>query len=166
MKTFLLYWNPFFSSYKQDRFLRDFGFQKPLDVLTDDFDWDRSPYNFNWSIVEHEKAERGDRFIFIKVGYDKPTGIIGVGHFTSDPYLDEDWSGMGRKTYYVDMEWDAVINPTSDKILKTDVLTEAIPEINWTKGAAGVEVAPDLAEKIELVWKEHLDRVRARVLID
>ena len=160
MATFLLYWNPFFSSYKLDRFLRDFAFPEGKDVLTDADDWDRSPDSFNWSIVEHGKAHCGDRFIFVKVGYEKPTGIVGVGTFTSEPYPDEDWSGQGRKVFYMDMDWETVINPTSDKILKTHQLIEAIPEVMWSKGKAGVEVAPEIAAKIEALWQKHLDSIQ------
>ena len=160
MATFLLYWNPYFSSYKLDRFLDEFDFPEGVDVLTDSDDWDRSPNDFDWSIVEHEKAHVGDRFVFIKVGYEKPTGIVGVGHFSSEPFLDEDWSGQGRKIYYMKMDWEAVINPTSDKILKTNKLIEAIPEVMWSKGKAGVEVAPEIAAKIETLWKKHLESVK------
>ena len=156
MNTFLLYWNPFFSSYKLDRFLDEFDFPDGVDVLTEFEEWDHSPNDFDWSILEHEKAHVGDRFVFVKVGYDKPTGIVGVGHFTTEPFISEDWSGQGRKIYYMKMEWESVIKPTSDKILKTDVLTDAIPEITWSKGKAGVMIAPEVAEKVETLWHDHL----------
>ena len=159
MATFLLYWNPHFSSYKLDRFLRDFNFPEGKDVLTDDDDWDRSPDDFSWSIVEHEKAQAGDRFFFVRVGYEKPTGLIGTGIFLCDPYEAEDWSGQNRHIYYMDMEWHEVINPTSDKILKTHELIKAVPEVHWASGKAGVEVASEIAEKIEALWKQHLDSV-------
>ena len=69
MKTFLLYWNPHFSSYKLERFLRDFSFPEGKDVLTMFDEWDRSPDGFNWSVAEHEKAHAGDRFVFVKTDY-------------------------------------------------------------------------------------------------
>ena len=159
MTTFLLYWNPFFSSYKMDRFLEDFDFPEGKDVLTDDDDWDRSPDFFNWDVLEHDKAEEGDRFYFVKVGYDKPTGIVGSGYFISEPYEDEDWSGQGRKVFYMDIEWETVIKPTSDKLLKTEVLAEAIPEIVWTKGRSGVMVAPEIANKLDELWEKHLESI-------
>ena len=159
MATFLLYWNPFFSSYKLDRFLKDFDFSDGKDVLTE-ADWDRLPDDFDWSVVEHEKAKDGDRFIFIKVGYEKPIGIVGVGTFVSDPYEDEDWSGQGRKVFYMDMEWESVVNPSSDKVLRTERLVEAIPEVQWTKGRAGVEVAPEITDRIEALWEKHLGEVK------
>ena len=160
MATFLLYWNPYFSSYKTDRFLEDFEFPEGEDVmLADDEHCFLFPGDFNWSIYEHEKAHENDKFVFVKVGNAKPTGIVGVGYFRSDPYVDEDWSGQGRKVYYMDLEWEAVIKPMSDKILTAEVLAEAVPEVNWTGGHAGVEVSPEIAAKIEAVWNEHLSKV-------
>ena len=156
MATFLLYWNPFFFSYKLDRFLEEFNFPQGDNALTSLDEWDRSPAFFNWSVLEHEKAHEGDRFIFIRVGYEKPTGMVGVGHFTSEPYVDRDWSGQDRKVYYMDMDWESVVNPASDKILKTEVLSEAIPEVDWTRGKSGVLVAPEVAEKILAHWHDHL----------
>jgi len=47
MNTFLLYWNPYFSSYKLSRFLDEFDFPEGKDVLTEDDDWDRSPNDFD-----------------------------------------------------------------------------------------------------------------------
>lgn len=158
--TFLLYWNPFFSSYKLERFMNDFNFANGKNILTDGDNWDRSPDMFNWSVAEYDKAHAGDRFIFIKVGYDRPTGIVGVGQFTSEPYSGEDWSGQGRKIYYMDMAWETVINPTSDLVLKTHELIKAIPEIMWSKGRAGVMVVPEIAEKIDALWKQHLESIK------
>lgn len=157
--TFLLYWNPYFSSYKLDRFLNDFHFADGKDVLTDSDEWDRSPDMFNWSVAEYEKAHAGDRFIFVKVGYERPTGIVGVGHFTSEPYVDGDWSGQGRTIHYMDMDWEIVINPTSDKILKVHELIKNIPEVMWSKGKAGVMVSQEIAEKIETLWNTHVESI-------
>ncbi len=156
MATFLLYWNPYFSSYKLERFLEEFNFPEGKDVLTMFDEWDRSPNDFDWSIVEHDKAHEGDKFVFVRVGYSKPTGIIGVGHFTTEPFEGKDWSGQGRETWYMGMEWETVIKPTSDSILKTDVLIDVIPEVYWTKGKAGVEVSHEIAARIEDLWHGHL----------
>ena len=80
--------------------MNDFKFGNGKDILTENDDWDRSPDMFNWSVAEYEKAQACDRFIFVKVGYERPTGIVGVGYFTSDPYIDGDWSGQGRTIHY------------------------------------------------------------------
>ena len=157
MNTFLLYWNPHFSGYKVENFLNDFDFEEERDLLTED-DWGL-PDDFNWSIVEHENAHDGDRFFFVRVGNGKPTGMFGAGYFTSEPSEDKDWSGQGRKAFCVDLQFDEIIKPDSDKILSTDVLSAAIPEIDWTVGKAGTLIAPELAEKIEDLWKQHIESI-------
>lgn len=178
--VFLLYWNPFFSSYKMEYCLKEFDFgRKGLkmlkavdedayasfmkradvieDVLTEEDAYFKNNDDFNWSVYEWEKAKAGDRFFFIKTGYEKPTGLVGSGYFISDPYEGEDWSGQGRKTFYMDMKFDVIINPTSSKVLATETLTDKIPEIVWNKGKAGTLILPETAAKIEKVWKEHIE---------
>lgn len=163
MNTFLLYWNPYFSSYKLSHFADDFDFENsvyPHCLLAEEDDGYCMPYDFNWSVVEYSKAHEGDRFFFVRVGYDKPTGLIGAGVFTSEPYKSDDWSGQGRSVYYMDMEFESVVDATSDRVLATDVLTETIPEIDWTRGRAGVMIAPHIAEKIESLWMKHLNSIK------
>ena len=158
MNTFLLYWNPHFSSYTLERFAGDFNFNGSAhgNCLIAPSDSGAMPDDFDWSIVEHEKAHEGDRFIFIRVGYEKPTGIVGVGFFKSEPYRGEDWSGQGRDIWYMAMEFDAVVNPESDKILPTAEIAALVPEINWTRGKAGVMVSPEIAARIMAAWDSHL----------
>ena len=157
MNTFLLYWNPFFSSYKVERFLDEFDFEEERDLLTED-DWGL-PEDFNWSVAEHGEAHAGDRFFFVRVGREQPMGMIGAGYFTSEPYEDEDWSGQGRKVFYMDLQFEEIIKPDSERILSTEALAAAIPEIDWTAGHAGVRVSEEVAEKIEALWKQHIESI-------
>lgn len=157
MNTFLLYWNPFFSSYKVERFLDEFDFEEERDLLTED-DWGL-PEDFNWSVAEHGEAHAGDRFFFVRVGREQPMGMIGAGYFTSEPYEDEDWSGQGRKVFYMDLQFEEIIKPDSERILSTEALAAAIPEIDWTAGHAGVMVSEEVAEKIEALWKAHIESI-------
>ncbi len=157
MNTLILTWNTYFSSYKLDRFFGDFHFPAGKDILTDADNWDRSPDHFNWSIADYPNAHAGDRFFFIRVGYEKPTGIVGVGHFTSEPYEDIDWSGQDHPTRYMDMDFETIVNPTTDKVLPTAKLATAIPEIDWTRGKSGRIVSPEIASKLEELWRRHLE---------
>lgn len=160
MNNFLLFWNPHFSSYKLETFTHDFNFEGSVygDFLDNLFDSDRMPADFNWSVIEHDRAHEGDRFFFIRVGYEKPTGLVGTGTFTSEPYPDEDWSGQGRSIFYMDMEFSTVVDPRSEAVLPTATLQESIPEIEWSKGKAGVMISPETAEKIQSIWEEHLEK--------
>lgn len=57
-----------------------------------------------------------------------------------------------------DFNW-SIVEHDSDKILSTDVLAAAIPEIDWTIGKAGTLINPELAEKIEDLWKQHIESI-------
>lgn len=150
MNTFILKWNPAISSYGMDRFNDDFYFGKKNIVE------DESPWDFNWSVWDYEKAHEGDRFFMLKVGEGQNNGIVMSGVFCSEPYEGEDWSGKGRKTFYMDMEFDMVVDPTTDKVLPTSLLTERLPMIEWTKGHSGVLIEPDAALVLEKAWYTHL----------
>ena len=157
MNTFLLYWNPHFSSYKVKNFLEEFDFEEERDLLTED-DWGL-PDDFKWSIVEHEDAHAGDRFFFVRLGNEKPTGMFGAGYFISEPYEVEDPGGQGRKAFCMDLEIEEIIMPDSERILATETLEGAIPEIDWTAGKADVMVSEEVAEIIESLWKQHIESI-------
>ena len=74
------------------------------------------------------------------------------GYFSSDPYQDEDWSGRGRVTFYMDIEPDVMIHPDYLPILTTEELNRTIPEFDWTGGHSGRLLEVSLAEKLEKIW--------------
>lgn len=117
---------------------------------------DVSPWGFNWSVWDYEEARVGDRFFMLKVGETGNNGIVMSGVFCSRPYEGEDWSGKDRLTFYVDVVFDIVVDPASDKVLGTSALTELLPSIEWTKGHSGVLIEEDAALKLEKAWYAHL----------
>ena len=155
MNTFLLLWNPAISSYTIDRCDEEFDFKEaPLGDFIDDeqyFSWD-----LNWSVREWEKAHKGDRFFMLRVGEGQPNGIVMSGRFSSNPYVDEDWSGNGRVVHYVDLEFDAAIHPNSPKILSSDILEKHFPDRNWRKGHSGQTIDNETAAKLEDLWNDHI----------
>ncbi|MBO6253116.1 MAG: hypothetical protein ILA03_00040 [Bacteroidaceae bacterium] len=143
MKTFILMWRPSISSYKMEDLeheLREYP-----DV------W------YNWSVWEHEKAHEEDRFFMVRVGEGK-TGVVMSGYFSSDPYEDEDWSGKGRQTFYMDMQPDYIFHPENTDILTTEQLTAAIPDFNWTGGHSGRMLTDEQAEQLEDLWEDFLSK--------
>ncbi len=143
MKTFILFWNPAISSYKLD------DFQRELEELTNHYN------NMNWSVWEYEKACAGDRFFMVRCGNGN-TGICMSGYFSSDPYQDEDWSGRGRVTYYMNLEPDVMIHPDHFPILPTSELVRAIPSFDWKGGHSGRLLDENYAEKLEQLWASFL----------
>lgn len=153
MNTIILFWNPAISSYKLTDFQRE--------LIGGEDAW------MNWSVWEHEKAHEGDRLFMVRCG-EGNTGICMSGYFTSDPYQDEDWSGRGRVTFYMDLEPDVMIDSESLPILTTAALDKAIPEFDWFGGHSGRLLDPKLAEKLERLWsdflKEQGDKLKPHVL--
>ncbi len=142
MKTYILFWNPAISSYKLE------DFQREMEDLGNAY--------MNWSVWEYENACAGDRFFMVRCGSGK-TGICMSGYFSSDPYKDEDWSGRGRVTYYMDLEPDYMINPDYLPILSTLDLVRDVPGFDWNGGHSGRLLDAKLAEKLETIWKKFTD---------
>ncbi len=146
-KTFILKWNPDISSYTMKRFEDD------LDDLADGWELE----DFDWSVWEWEKASKGDKFYMVRVGAGN-TGIVMSGVFTSDPYLAEDWSGRGRKVYYMLMDIHVMIHPDRSPLLTTEELAALIPDMEWSKGHSGQLLDPANADKLDKAWEEYLSR--------
>ena len=150
-RVFVLMWNPAISSYTMERFEND---------LQEMVEWGESPDDFDWSVWEWEKAHEGDHFFMVRVG-EGNTGIVMAGTFTSDPYEGEDWSGRGRKTYYMQMELDAMIHPDRSPIITTEQLMKEIPEFDWTKGHSGQLLDIDTGAKLATMWRSYINENKA-----
>ena len=143
MKVFVLQWNPEISSYRMEDFTADLAY----------FEGE----SFNWSVWDWKEAHEGDMFFLIKCGGEGPNGIVMQGHFTSEPYVDEDWSGKGRVVHYMDMEPEYMIHPERCDILTTEALEEAMPEFQWKGGHSGREVPFMYVLELETMWTKYLE---------
>ncbi len=141
MNTIILFWNPSISSYTIERLREDLS---------------NCAHVSNWSVWEHDKAHKGDRFFMVRCGKGK-TGICMSGRFRSEPYQDEDWSGKGREVYYMDLMADTVIDPDLLPILSTEVLSKIIPSFDWSGGHSGRALPVEHAEKLEKLWVDFLE---------
>lgn len=145
-KTFIMRWNTDISNYKLSEF---------EDAMEDFFD---EGFYYDWSIWDYQKAHIGDRFYMIRTGEGK-NGVVMRGTIIGTPYPDEDWSGKGRKVYYIRMSLTNMIHPErTPLLLTTDELTEAIPDFNWKEGHSG-EILNDMQfAKLEKVWADYIKR--------
>ena len=144
-KTVVLMWNPSISSYTMERFEDD--------LLKMANSWELE--DFNWSVWDYENVKEGDRFFMVKVG-PGTNGVVMSGIFTSEPYQDEDWSGKGRKVYYMDMQINEMIHPDKCPILTSDKLAAEIPDFNWTAGHSGQILSEEQADKLNMLWNDYL----------
>ena len=147
-RTFVLMWNPGISSVKLE------AHNKDIPEMTTGY--------FNWSVFEHEKARKGDRFFLVRCGEGK-TGVVMSGIFDTNPYLGEDWSGRGRKVYYMDMELNAILNPETAPMVTTAELQEAIPDFNWNGGSSGRLLTEEQAKVMEKIWRKYLLSIEDKI---
>ena len=147
MKTVIFKWNPAFSSYSMMHYLNDLNYLREYGL-----------FDYNWSVWDWQQIHEGDRFYMVKVGRYGQTGIVASGEITSDPYKDEDWSGKGRETYYVDFLPDVLINPDALPILTCRELAAAIPDFEWDRGHSGLVLTDEQAARLDILWQEFLQR--------
>ena len=148
-KTFIMRWNTDISSYNLSEF---------EDAMDDFFD---EGFYYDWSIWDYQKAHIGDHFYMIRTG-EGANGVVMRGTIIGSPYPDEDWSGKGRKVYYIRMSLSNMIHPErTPLLLTTDELTEAIPDFNWKEGHSGEILNDAQSAKLEEVWADYFERTHA-----
>ena len=139
-QTVILKWNPAISSIN----FYDFLFR----ILWDDNKAD-------WSIWDHTKVHKGDRFFMLKVGYGT-CGIVEAGTITSDPVPDKSWNKQGGKVYYSDYRSEIMINPETLPIIGTEELQAAIPDFDWTGGHSGMVLKDGQAKVLQKLYITYL----------
>ena len=144
MKTIILKWNPAISCVSME------DMKWAVQEL-----WNSLESDFNWSIYDWEKAEKGDRVFMLRVGRGK-VGIIASGWLSSDAYEGEDWRGTDEKRHYADILFDVMIHPQRNNILDTKVLQKEIPTVDWKGGHSGVVISEEEAARLESVWNNFL----------
>jgi 5-methylcytosine-specific restriction protein A len=116
-----------------------------------------------WSCGVTRKMNPGDRGFLMKLGPEEPKGIIGAGRVVSQPYADKHYSDPNREAYYVEAEYDILINPYKDPILTLETLKQGeLSKQKWTPEASGVSINPELAIELEAVWFDFLRTAKLR----
>ena len=145
-KTFIMRWNTDISNYKLCEF------EEAMDDFADDF------FYYEWSIWDYQKVHWGDKFYMIRTGKGKH-GVVMRGTIIGLPYPDEDWSGKGRRVYYVRMRLSHMIHPEKALLLlTTDDLGKAIPEFNWEEGHSGVILGDAMAKQLDALWHDYVEK--------
>ena len=143
-KTFIMRWNSDISNHRM------------VDFEDSMADFNDVGLYYDWSIWDFKKVHVGDKFYMIRTG-NGVNGVVMKGTLTDIPYADEDWSGKGRKVYYVRMSLSHIIHPDkAPLVLTTDTLSTAIPGFNWKEGHSGEMLADEEANLLDRLWEEYL----------
>jgi hypothetical protein len=120
----------------------------------------------NWSCGSRKHIPRGSR-IFLKRTRHALRGIVASGYTTGpvreDKHWDRDLRRQGKRALYVPIEFDAIVEPLSDKILPQSALSKGIlGKVNWDKRGGGEALPDEVVDALDIVWAEHLSRIGSR----
>lgn len=148
-KTFIMRWNTDISNYTLAEFQEAMG------------DFFEPGFYYDWSIWDYQKAHVGDRFYMVRTGKGKH-GVVMHGYIMGEPYPDEDWSGKGRRVYYIRMKPLNMVDPERSPLLvTTDELSEKIPGFGWEEGHSGMILSDEQAAKLEAIWARYAEHMEA-----
>lgn len=92
-----------------------------------------------------------DGLIFLRQGRDR--GVLAIGEAFSVIYDGEHWRGRDRPGYYVDCLWTTA--RTIEHRLRTETLTEQIPQVNWGRiRSSGLKIPVAAADQILALWHQ------------
>lgn len=117
-----------------------------------------STYMERWSIYANlTKVRIGDRVFLRKTGL-QPRGIVASGIVSGAPVADAHWADIeGRPTTYVDIDWDAMVEP--EDVLDLSDLAEEHPSSAWAAPGGGARIPEEAREALESAWDSHVDEV-------
>jgi 5-methylcytosine-specific restriction protein A len=107
-----------------------------------------------WSCGKSKKIKKGDRIFLVRLG-EEPKGLMGSGYAKSSCYLAPHWNGKnGEFTNYVDIEFDILIDPDSQKIFGKGLLEKIDPRglQNWFPQQSGINIKHEIVGELESNW--------------
>ncbi|MCP5096163.1 MAG: HNH endonuclease [Chloroflexi bacterium] len=144
MATFLFAWNP--NKWKWD------NLDKALDQV------EATGYTLEmWSCRAYKSIGPGDRAFLVRLGVE-PKGIMGAGYVLTTPFLAPHWSGDSKLVHRVDIEFDTLLNPSSNQLLPLGSLKKPpLDSQTWTPQSSGISISDEVASELEGIWFFHIE---------
>ncbi len=110
-----------------------------------------------WSCGNTRKIEAGDRVFLLRQGVE-PRGIMASGTVIEPPYEGPHWDpDISKPALYVDVRFDALLDPGSDDILPRELLDEGpFVGMHWNTQSSGTTIPANVAGALEEAWGEWL----------
>jgi hypothetical protein len=113
-----------------------------------------------WSTGNTKKIKPGDRVFIIKLGKQKPHGIIASGSAVSDVYDDLHWNeeqrAKGIRALYIKVRFDTLLDPEKDIFPRARLDNGIYTKMKWEPPASGWTIPDDVAAKLEKDWAAFL----------
>lgn len=149
MDTYLFLWNP-----------KRWAWTNLEDNIQEVYRTGKCPED--WNCGNTKSIDVGDRAFVVKVG-GEPRGIMASGFVTSKPFMKKHWENENKEVLYVDIIFEALLNPTKEPILTIDILKQGkMASQQWTPQASGISVKQELVDQLEAVWFDFLTTQKIR----
>lgn len=115
----------------------------------------------NWS-CNTKQIHKGDRVYLIRLGME-PKGIFASGWAISewyeDSHFDEAKEAEGKKARYVDVAFNAILDPDNEEILPRKTLDNGIlKQMHWSSQSSGILIPDKIAKELDSIWYRLLKR--------
>ena len=107
-------------------------------------------YETDWRTSRKNGVEEKTEVFLIKIG-EEPKGIIAHGYVTEEPYLEDE-------RYYVNIEFDKILDYENEEFLKQEDLVLKFPEQNWSPQASGIEIKETILPELKEMWSKLINR--------
>jgi 5-methylcytosine-specific restriction protein A len=134
-QSYLLSWNPRKWEWK--------GFESAASKVSRG-----SPRRDFWTCGNTKRIQKGDRFLFIRLGCE-PRGIIGGGRIVSDPRMVNHWDKSRRAKGVAALGTDIVFDYLNvEPVVPMDELKSEYPNVWWTPQNSGMVLPESVAGEI------------------
>ncbi len=117
-------------------------------------------YLDQWS-CSSKKPIVGEDVFLMKLGHDKPRGIIGHGTVHRESYMDDHYdenkASEGKQTNHIDVDFDCLLNYKNERILLQDELNKQCPSQTWNPQSSGIEIKAEVIPTLKKMWSEISD---------
>ncbi|MEY3218920.1 MAG: hypothetical protein RIT27_277 [Pseudomonadota bacterium] len=144
MKTYLLLWNP--KKWEWETIQQDISELAQNGKLMG-----------NWSCGRTKKIKPNDRFFLMRLGKE-PKGICASGRIINSPVQDNHWDSKEGSTYYVDVEFETILDPNNESIFLIEKQEGIYKNYNWTPQSGGRTIPHEIAEQLYQDWSLFLEQ--------
>ena len=110
-----------------------------------------------WSSGNTKRINPGDRLFLLRQGLE-PRGIMGSGHAASTVYQGASWDPHHDTANYVDLRFDALLDPLVDGVLPLARLHSGpLAGVNWNTQSSGISIDDAAAARLEELWLDFLE---------
>ena len=112
-----------------------------------------------WSCGRSRRLQIGDRIFLIHLGK-YPKGIFGSGSIAKPPkegkHWDEQKAAAGERCFFVEVEFDTLLDPATDEILPRELLNSpSFSMMHWDTQMSGVRIPDEVAVELEKLWSKY-----------